>query len=191
MRKHNKWLAIVALLLALLPSLPIPQVLIQFSMLVHMAVQLPLLLIAGYCLATTMRANHAIKQLRLALPWQWVITAWIWVYFSIIFWMLPIHLDKVLMFATWDILKIISLLGSGALLWLLAKSPITWGVFFIGSLAIGLIFLGVYYQQATVRVCSNYLIASQHRAGFGLFIWGVSLLTFSFYKTKHQLLPQE
>jgi len=67
------------------------------------------------------------------------------------------------------------------------QAPLLWGAFFIGSLAIGLIFVGVYYQQAEVRVCSNYLIASQQHAGVALLAWGVVLLLYLLLKSKHKL----
>lgn len=170
-----------ALLLALLFSFPIPQPLIHQSMLLHMAVQLPLLLLAGYWL---MQACPDSSQ---QLDWPLTMSAWIWVYCTLIFWMLPIHLDKVLVFASWDIAKIISLLLAGGVLYQALQAPLLWGAFFIGSLAIGLIFVGVYYQQAEVRVCSNYLIASQQHAGIALLAWGVVLLLYLLLKSKHKL----
>lgn len=171
----------ILLLLALLPSLPLPTPLIHTSMALHMAVQLPLLLLAGYTFARLQ------SQARASWPLPMVLSAWIWIYFTLVFWMLPIHLDKAVMLLTWDVSKILSLMVAGYLLHGVLKADVIWGGFFIGSIAVGLIFLGVYYQQADVRVCSNYLLSAQQHAGMGLLAWGVVILLTLFYRAKHRL----
>ena len=148
------WLTLV---LSILPSLPYLRFLIETSMALHMAVQIPLLIIAGYFLASQFGSAKSSLAKNLS--------CWLWVTFASLFWMLPISLDKALLNPYWDIFKILSLLATGFLLKpALAGSKIL-GLFFIGSGVMMLFFIGYFYQDSTLRLCNSYLIESQKIAG--------------------------
>jgi hypothetical protein len=156
------------LALAIVPSLPYFRFLIETSMAFHMAVQIPLLMIAGYFLADQFDSIKSSLAVNLS--------CWLWIAFASIFWMLPISLDKALLNPYWDIFKMISLLLAGFLLKpALAGSKIL-ALFFIGSSVMMLVFIGYFYQDSTLRLCNSYLIESQKTAGLGLMAWAASIL---------------
>lgn len=140
----------------------------------HMLVQIPMLIIAGYCLKQKILGS----QYTLAAS----ISQWLWVYLASAFWMLPISLDKALLYPEWDVLKILSFLITGAVLKIVFQSQRLLALFFIGSMVMMLFFVGFYYQQTDIRLCNAYLIESQQVTGIGLIASACLLLTFLFFK---------
>lgn len=174
-------LAFTALILvvAITPSLPFMRFLIESSMAFHMLFQMPMLMLAGYLLNN----KPTITQYSLASS----SAQWLWIYFATTFWMLPISLDKALLYPAWDVFKIFSLLTTGAVLKLVFQAHRLLAIFFMGSLVMMLFSLGFYYQQTDVRLCSAYLIESQQLTGTGLIIIAGLLLAFLFRQIQQGL----
>lgn len=172
-RKAHGWLILVLTVVAIYPSLPLPIRLIQTNMPLHMLVQLPALLILGFLL------NHYLTS-------KWLETSslsiqvakWLWTYFSIFFWILPINVDHVLQYAHWDWLKLLSLVLAGYLLKGFLQSNNVIKLFFMGGLSMMLLFMGIFYQETELRLCSGYLQDAQQTTGFGLMLFGFATLFF-------------
>ena len=176
-------LASLILLAAITPSLPFAHIIIQSSMAFHMLIQIPLLVLAGYALKKIPNtADYSLAE---------SLAQWLWVYLAGLFWMLPISLDKALLYPLWDLFKIISLLITGAILKVVFLSHRVLALFFIGSTAMMLFFVGFYYQETNVRLCNAYLIESQQETGTGLIIVAVLLLAILFWKIQQGLLEAE
>jgi hypothetical protein len=177
--KTKAMFRVSVLIIAVTPSLPFACVLIQSSMPFHMLFQIPMLILAGYLL------KNKPKNVQYSL---FESTAqWLWIYLSSTFWMLPISVDKALLYPAWDIFKLLSLLITGAVLKVVFQSHRLLALFFIGSMAMMLFFVGVYYQQTDTRLCNAYLIESQQVTGIGLIVIACLLLFFLFFKIQQGL----
>lgn len=164
----SKSLVFVILIIALTPSLPLFRFLILDSMQFHMLVQLPLLVLSGYLINKNSVNNHRNLYEYTGL--------WIWVLLSIMFWMLPISMDKAVQSGYWDMFKLLSLIFSGYVLKPALSASKILIFFFIGSLVMMLFFAGSFYQTAESRLCSSYLIESQQTTGMGLLLLGFLIL---------------
>ena len=180
--KTKTVLATLTLVAAITPSLPLTRVLIQSSMAFHMLFQIPMLILAGYVFKTQSKANYSLAE---------SFAQWLWIYLAGLFWTFPISLDKALLYPIWDVFKIISLLITGAVLKVVFKSHRVLALFFIGSTAMMLFFVGFYYQETDVRLCNAYLIESQQETGTGLIVAASLLLAFLFWKIQQELAVAE
>ncbi|MGB4812406.1 MAG: hypothetical protein WBP13_08015 [Methylophilaceae bacterium] len=171
------------LALAIFPSFPVVRVLIENSMTFHMLFQIPMLILAGYLL------KNKPKDVQYSLMQSFA--QWLWIYLAGLFWMLPISLDKALIYPAWDIFKIISLLITGAILKVVFQSHRILALFFIGSTTMMLFFVGFYYQGTDVRLCNAYLIESQQVTGIGLVVVASLLLLFLLWKIQQGLKAME
>lgn len=177
--KTKVMFSVSVLIIAVTPSLPFACVLIHSSMPFHMLFQIPMLILAGKLL------KNKPKNVQYSL---FESTAqWLWIYLSTTFWMLPISVDKALLYPAWDIFKVLSLLITGAVVKVVFHSNRLLALFFIGSMTMMLFFVGVYYQQTDTRLCNAYLIESQQLTGIGLIVIACLLLLFLFFKI-HQSL---
>ena len=162
------------LILAIAPSLPMFRFLIVSSMVFHMLVQIPALIIAGYLinkqLFTAWSINTKPSNLNQSLSF------WLWILLASMFWMLPISLDKALINPYWDIFKVITMVLSGIFLRPAFTGPKILALFFIGSTIMMLFFIGYFYQGSELRLCNSYLIESQETAGLGLIVLAFTLL---------------
>lgn len=165
---NNQLFLWVILVLAIVPSLPYLRLVIETSMAFHMAVQIPLLMIAGYFLANQFGSVKSSLAANLS--------CWLWIAFASLFWMLPISLDKALLNPYWDIFKILSLLAAGFLLKPALAGLKILALFFIGSGVMMLFFIGYFYQDSPLRLCNSYLIESQKTAGLSLMAWATVIL---------------
>ena len=176
-------LATSIFIVAIMPSLPFAHIVIQSSMAFHMLIQIPMLILAGYVLKKiSSTIDHSLAE---------SLAQWLWIYLSGLFWMLPISLDKALIYPIWDIFKVITLLITGAILKVVFQSHRVLALFFIGSTAMMLFFVGFYYQGTNVRLCNAYLIESQHEAGSGLIMAASLLLGFLFWKIQQGLVTAD
>ncbi len=172
--KTKVMFSVSVLIIAITPSLPFASVLIQSSMPFHMLFQIPMLILAGNLL------KNKPKKLDYSLVES--TAQWLWIYLSTTFWMLPISLDKALLYPEWDFFKVLSLLITGAVIKVVFHSNRQLALFFIGSMAMMFFFVGFYYQQTDTRLCNAYLIESQQVTGIGLIIIACLLLLFLFFK---------
>lgn len=176
--KTKSVLSVTVLIIAVTPSLPFAHVLIESSMAFHMLFQIPALILAGYLLKSKPLVQYTLPESS---------AQWLWIYLSSTFWMMPISIDKALLYPGWDVFKLISLLTTGAALKMAFQSHRLLALFFAGSMAMMLFFVGVYYQQTDTRLCNAYLIESQQVTGVGLVILACLLLSLLFSKIQRGL----
>lgn len=173
---YASWLFLIA---AIAPSLPPFKFLLASSMVFHMLIQIPALVMAGYWL------NAQNKPLNSALSLS--LSCWLWILLASSFWMLPISLDKALIYSNWDIFKIITLVLSGMLLKPALAGPKILSLFFVGSSLMMLFSVGHFYQNSESRLCNSYLLASQQSTGLGLMLLATALLLFALFKLRHDI----
>ncbi len=176
---YASWLFLIA---AISPSVPPLKFLLASSMTVHMVIQIPALVLAGYLLNTQSKQLYSTTHLTLSL------SCWLWILLASMFWMLPISLDKALIDYNWDILKLLTLILSGALIKPALAGPKVLSLFFVGSSIMMLFSVGHFYQNSESRLCNSYLLSSQQSAGLGLIILASSLLLFTIYKIKNDIV---
>jgi len=181
------WLGTAAALCtaaALALSLPPLRSLIEQSMVWHMAVQMPLLMLAGAlcggwcsgsgggsggprCLPALPRLQrfnrYGLSGFMLAL----CVTA---------FWMLPTSIDRAVVMPTVDAAKLATLWLAGlALQRSMQPAPAAVHLFFGGFALPMMLWLGLYMASADLRLCNAYALASQQQAGRALVGWTVVL----------------
>ena len=146
---------------------------IESRMSLHMLLEFPLLLIAGWCAGRlwlgSMRARRLLRATRM-LDWHgW--TTLVLVGGIALVWMLPSALDAALLSPALNLLKIASWWLAG---WLLAdgwrRMDAELLLFFVGNLAWMTASAGLLYIDAPVRLCVNYLQDDQRHAGIGLVV---------------------
>ncbi|HEX7454793.1 MAG TPA: hypothetical protein VF296_02015 [Gallionella sp.] len=161
----------------LILNIPFIRRMMESDMALHMLLQFPLILLAGWLLARvlpepTKKWNHAgINGLLMASM-------------ILMFWMIPRALDLVLINNTLESLKFLSLALAGAAL------ALSWPVagmivrgFFLGNVLPMMMVAGWLYVEAPVRLCNSYLSYDQLRTGSGLLALSIAgslvwLLTF-------------
>lgn len=170
---------VLFLIAAIAPSLPPFKFLLASSMVIHMLIQIPALVLAGYCLTAQNKPINSALSLSLS--------CWLWILLASTFWMLPISLDKALISSNWDIFKIITLVLSGMLLKPAFAGPKILSLFFAGSSLMMLFSVGHFYKDSESRLCNSYLLASQQTTGLGLMLLAAALLLFALYKLRHDI----
>jgi hypothetical protein len=162
------------LMLAIAPSLPMFRFFLASSMVFHMLVQIPAIIIAGYLINKQLFTGWSINTEPLNLNQS--LSLWLWILLASMFWMLPISLDKALMNPYWDVFKVTTLVLSGIFLRPAFTGPKILSLFFIGTTIMMLFFIGYFYQGSELRLCNSYLIESQQTAGLGLIALAFTLL---------------
>lgn len=137
---------------------------LELTMVGHVLIQLPLLVICGWLITPSLppRWKSAIEKYNeYGIPGILIVT------FTVIFWMLPRSLDAALATPVMEFAKFVTLptlIGIPlALSWPLL-TPVTKG-FVIGNLLSMLTVLGWLYTQAPIRLCNYYLINQQQQVG--------------------------
>ena len=175
----QSYASVLFLIAAIAPSLPPFKFLLASSMVVHMLIQIPSLILAGYWLNAQNKPINSSLSLSLS--------CWLWILLASMFWMLPISLDKALIYSDWDIFKIITLVLSGMLLKPAFAGPKVLSLFFAGSSLMMLFSVGHFYQDSESRLCNSYLLESQQTTGLGLMLLAAALLLFALYKLRHDI----
>jgi hypothetical protein len=161
------WAIAVAFTLAAAAlSMPPLRSLIEQSMVWHMVVQMPLLMVAGWLCAscwshTRFDAPNAWNQFGL--------TGGLMTLVVLAYWMLPSSIDRALVVPRADALKLASLWVCGALLQRSAvQAPLVVQLFFVGTVLPMLMWAGLYFASTDLRLCNAYSLDSQIAAGRGL-----------------------
>lgn len=142
------------------------------DMVLHMLLQFPLIVLAGWLLAkgisTAIRTSFR--------KWNYAgISGLILASMVLMFWMLPRAIDMVLVNNKLELIKFISLSLAGA-----ALELSWWGAgmlvrgFFLGNLLPMMMIVGWMYVEAPVRICNAYLSSDQLRTGNGLLALSIS-----------------
>jgi len=173
-RRASNSLALLVGAAALALSLPPLRALIEQSMLWHMAIQMPLLVLGGW-LAMRALAGHRLAQ-RLARWNRYGLTGLIAAQAIFAYWMLPLAIDRAIVLPLADGQKLVSLFACGALLQhSFARSPVALQLFFVGYAVPMMIWLGFYFTSTDLRLCNAYSLESQVRTGRALVAWGLAL----------------
>ncbi len=138
-----------------------------------MVVQMPILFAGGWFL---MGGAWNISK-RSSRSWnQFGLTGFIAAQLIITYWMLPISIDRAVVMPQVDVLKLLSLIASGALIQTsMSRSPVVLQLFFVGYIVSMLISTGVFLATTERRLCNAYSMESQLSAGFGVVALGVAL----------------
>jgi hypothetical protein len=180
MRIRAKWrlpcswagLALAALGCAL--SVPPARSLIEQSMAWHMAVQMPMLVAAGWLL---MGSASKLASLRVLGDWnQFGLTGFIASQLIAAYWMLPLAIDRAVVLPQVDALKLVSLLACGAVLKTsFDRSPAVLQLFFVGYGVSMLVSAGIFLATTDRRLCNAYSLDGQFSAGSGVAALGIAL----------------
>lgn len=162
-------------------ALPPVQHLLEATMTRHMLVQIPLLALAGWCLAPLL--PQALAD-RLAAWNRSGIAGFVLVSLAAMVWMLPLALDAALEVPWVTLAKFLSvplLIGLPlAISWPRAGFVVR-GVFLLEVVATTFR-LGWLYLAAPERLCSNYLLGDQQQLGKVLFVIGIVTSLFLAWK---------
>jgi hypothetical protein len=167
------WIGLALCLLGSALSVPPGRSLIEQSMTWHMVVQMPMLFAGGWflmigALDLTKRSPNGWNQFGL--------TGFIAAQFILTYWMLPISIDRAVVMPQVDVLKLLSLIVSGALIQTsVSRSPVVVQLFFVGYIVSMLISSGVVLATTERRLCNAYSMESQLSAGYGVVALGVAL----------------
>lgn len=137
--------------------------LLESRMSLHMLVEFPLLLAAGWA-----RGRCLPRKLYSRLDAQGLLGATV-VSCVLAFWMIPAALDLALLSPAVAAAKYVSWLGAGAVLaWGRHRLGAVVGCFFLANAAWMTATAGLLYREADARLCVNYLVSDQLLAGDGL-----------------------
>lgn len=144
-------------------SLPPLRALIEQSMVWHMLVQMPLLVLAGWCAAAAWAPAHGLRWNRFGL------SGFMLAQCIVAYWMIPALVDRAVVLPSVDAAKLVTLWLAGLALRLgYVQAPRLVQLFFIGYGLPMMAWLGLYLSSTDLRLCNAYSLESQIRAGWGL-----------------------
>jgi hypothetical protein len=170
--KFRNYLAGILFLFAVCLSLwPLRAVIIE-DMFWHMNVQISLLIAVGViCKIPAIALSQTLSRFNVYGLNSFIISQVI-----LAFWMLPISIDRAIIYWEYDLVKIVSLVVCG---WLIQvsfkKTTVVIEIFFVGYFLAMMLWVGLYYIQSDVRLCNVYSQDSQQYAGVGLMFFAVVL----------------
>jgi hypothetical protein len=189
MKTHNfnqffsSYIGPIMLVTAVTFSFPTFKFLLASSMVFHMLVQIPLLVLTGYLFTKTTTKKYYLKEKSYGI---YVYTGfWFWILMCMMFWMLPISLDKAVQNGYWDVFKIFTLLISGLLVRPALKAPIVLSLFFVGNLVLMLFSVGYFYLETEQRLCNSYLMESQKATGICMIVVAIAMSLAFAWKSQH------
>lgn len=153
---------------------PALRYLIEASMVLHMLVQIPLLLLAGWAAAGWLPRGAAAWLARadpLGLLGATLATC------VLAYWMVPVALDMAVLDRRFAGIKYLSLWLAGLAFaqgW--PRLGAVLAAFVLGNMAWMMATAGLLYREAEARLCVSYLIDEQAMAGSGLVAWGLVAL---------------
>jgi len=151
-------------------SLPPLRALIEQSMVWHMLVQMPLLLLAGCLFGRVLAQRPAGAFARsVASLNRYGLSGFMLAQCVVTYWMVPATIDRAVVLPAADAAKLGSLWLAGiALRGAFAQAPAAVQVFFVGYTLPMMGWLGFYLASTDLRLCNAYALDSQVRAGWGL-----------------------
>ncbi len=171
MKANSRWWRALLAAAPLVFLAPWPRALVESRMSLHMLVQFPLLLAAGWSADAWLpgsRAQSRVDEMGLA--------GAAWFSAVALFWMLPIALDLALLDPLMDALKYASWWSAGLVLassWPRLTAELE--VFFLGNTAWMLATAGLLYRETDSRLCVSYRYDEQGWTGAGLLLWALAL----------------
>lgn len=160
--------------LAVALSLPPFRSLIEQSMVWHMVIQMPLLVLGGGLCLQVMAARPIGAWLA---PWnRYGLTGFLVAQGIIAYWMLPLAIDRAVVEPGADALKLLSLFICGGLLQhSFVRAPVAVQLFFVGISVTMMLTLGRYFVTTDLRLCNAYSLQSQIDTGHALVLLGLAL----------------
>lgn len=173
--RHRAWFpagAVCALSIAL--SAPPLRSLIEQSMVWHMVIQMPMLVLGGWLMMGAAGKTAAASRLA---SWNcFGLTGFIAALVITAYWMLPLSIDRAVVLPATDVLKVGTLLFCGAMLRdSIDRAPAVLQLFFVGYAVPMMIWLGIYFAGTDLRLCNAYSLESQVMAGQSLAVLGAAL----------------
>jgi len=155
-------------------SIPPMRTLIEESMVWHMSIQMPAIILTGW-----MANSHSIAVVRTdrLAPWnRYGLTGFIVAQGVLAYWMLPLAIDRAVVVPHVDIIKLSTLLICGVILQdSFSRAPAVLQLFFVGYLVSMMTWLGIFYATTDLRLCNAYSQVSQARAGRAVASLGIAL----------------
>lgn len=164
MRARTQGLAGLAIVATV--ATPHARGLLEGSMFLHMLVQIPALVLAGYWLSAVLpsRLRQVLQSFN-----AYGVTGWALTSLVLGFWMLPRALDMAVADPAVDVAKFAVLLLVGLAIRLsLAVSGTVVQLFFLGNWAWMTATVGLLYVETPERLCNAYLSGDQTVTGYGL-----------------------
>ena len=153
----------VTALAAVALSLPPMRALIEQSMVWHMLVQMPLLVLAGWFAAAAWAPSRGLRWNRFGLSGLMLAQC------ILAYWMIPALVDRAVVLPWVDAAKLATLWLAGLALRVgYRQAPPLVQLFFIGYGLPMMAWLGFYLASTDLRLCNAYSLESQARAGWGL-----------------------
>ena len=169
------------LILAIGLSVPPFRFLIEQSMFVQMVIQMPLLFIVG---ALLNRLSVSKNITNIFGYWNvFGLTGFMLAQNILIYWMLPISIDRAVIMPLVDVVKVLTMILAGFFVGdALNKSPAALQLFFIGYFVAMMIWLGMYFIYTDSRLCNAYSLNSQYWTGYGLCAISVMVAAYWSYR---------
>ncbi|HKI59825.1 MAG TPA: hypothetical protein VKA23_02215 [Mariprofundaceae bacterium] len=147
-------------------SLPHSRAALESSLIHHMLIQIPLLVLSGWLVGKGVVDRISVTSLK-----RWNergVAGLIVALFGMLFWMIPRWLDASLSEPLWEVIKFVSIpLMIGLPLAISWPHLSSFARAVVWSNAISmLLFIGWLYVSAPVRVCNNYLVNQQEEFGY-------------------------
>lgn len=156
-------------------SIPPLRIYLEQSMFVQMVIQIPILFISGALISETKRIKQFFSFIKFVNVYS--LTSLMLAQMILVYWMLPISIDRAVVIPWVDALKVFSMLFAGVCVGqALHKSPLAIQLFFIGYFTAMMIWLGLYFATTELRLCNVYSLSSQHMTGYGLIVISGMLL---------------
>lgn len=165
----RRWLSVVVMVGGAALSLPPLRALIEQSMVWHMLVQMPLLVLGGWLVAGhwwTRQPPALLERFN-----RFGLTGFIVTTLIAGYWMIPSSIDRAVVIPGTDMAKIITLWLCGiALRHSMQRAPMLVQLFFLGYTLPMMLWLGLYFATTDLRLCNAYSLESQLAAGKGLVV---------------------
>jgi hypothetical protein len=140
---------------------------LEQSMFIQMVIQIPILFIGGALLSETKILAKLFGYLNKINLYG--LTSFMLAQIILVYWMLPISIDRAVVTPWMDLTKIVSMIIAGLCVGqALQKAPLAIQLFFIGYFTAMMIWLGFYFATSDIRLCNVYSLNSQHLTGYGL-----------------------
>jgi hypothetical protein len=155
-------------------SLPPLRSLIEQSMVWHMVIQMPLLVLSGWLSMGTASGLSGMDRWR---HWnRYGLSGFIASLIVMAYWMLPLTIDRAVVLPAADATKVASLWFAGAVLRRsFHRAPAVLQMFFMGTAVPMATWLGIYFASTDLRLCNAYSLESQMVSGQGLAILAMLL----------------
>lgn len=169
MANRFKFVNLIFIVVAISLSIPPFRIYLEQSMFVQMVIQLPILFIGGALLSETKQMKQFFSMIKVVNVYG--LTSWMIAQLILVYWMLPISIDRAVVIPWVDALKVVSMIFAGVCVGQgLQKAPLAIQLFFIGYFTAMMIWLGLYFATTELRLCNVYSLSSQHLTGYGLIV---------------------